>query len=367
MQKRSIFTILLSALLLTAHAQESTRKQRHDSLRRYRNTQDTNYVRKYPDRLIITLYQSYRQYDVRFSQGNIMDTSALSSHRFIADANVSTGLAVDFDKISFSFGIKSAPPTAAAVKKKGNTDYSTFSVSLNAYRFRIETSYRKYQGFYDINSPKYLPDYADSTPYYNPPNMSVRSLRAKTLFIFNKRRFSYNAAYSNTFRQVKSAGSWLMMGNLYSYRFSANNSFFPLQTRYFYDEWGFLDKFYVSGLSFGPGATYNLVIFKRLYLNMTLNLGLDMQRHYLHTNLFNQGLVRWRPGFASDFRAALGFNSRNFFMSGTFKIDYNLYNPQFFVLEPRFFAADFNIGYRFPFKKRNWVKKLQENEWYKLL
>lgn len=363
---RNLFTGLCCLVLSVAVAQ-TPQKLRRDSLRRYRNTQDTNYVRKYPDRLIITLSQSYRQYDVRFSQDNITDTAGISNHQYIADANVTTGLAVDFDKISFSFGIKSAPPTPAAVKKKGNTDYSTFSISFNAYRFRVETSYRKYQGFYDVKSPNYLPGYVDSMPYFNPPAMGVRSLRAKSLFIFNKRRFSYNASFSNTFRQVKSAGSWLAVGNLYSYRFTADNAFFPLQTRYFYDEWGFMDKFYVSGLSIGPGATYNLVLFKRFYVNMTLTTGFDMQRQQFHTNLFDQKLVRWRPGFASDFRAALGFNGRNFFMSATFKIDYNLYNAQFFVLEPRYFATDLNIGYRFPFKQRKWVKKLQENEWYKLL
>jgi len=366
MKTKSVF-LLLILLAFAGHAPaQSSAKHRRDSLRALHNKQDTNYVRKYPDRLIITLYQSTRQYDVRFSQTLLEDTGALSKHQYMADANLVTGAAIDLDKISVSFSLKSRPSTPADVKKKGRTNYGSFSLSFNAYRFRVETSYRKYQGFYDLNSPRYISSFNDTTPYFHSP-MNVLSLRAKTLFIFNKRRFSYNAAYSNTYRQVKSAGSWLGAANVYWYGFSSDTSLFPMASRFYYDRWGYLNRFNMLGISLGPGASYNLVLFKLLYLNLTLTAGLDMQHQAFFTDVYGNTLKRWRPGFASDFRAALGFNSRNFFISLVNRIDYNSYAGPGFVIEPRFISGEFNIGYRFPLKKRKWMIKVQENKWYKKL
>ncbi|TND02869.1 MAG: hypothetical protein FD123_4016 [Bacteroidetes bacterium] len=364
MKSRVLF-IFLVVFSLGLQAQ-SPRKARRDSMIRVHNRQDTNYVRKYLDRLIISLNQSYRHYDVQFSQKVHPDTSGISSHQYIADANVVTGAAIDFDKISFSFSLKSVSPTDAVVQKKGKTSYSSFSLSFNAFRFRVETSYRNYKNFYDLNSARYISPFTDSVPYYQSP-MDVRSLRAKTLFIFNKKRFSYNAAYYNTYRQIKSAGSWLGVANVYGYRFRSDPSFFPPSSRVFYDTWGYMDYFNVFGISVGPGASYNLVLFKVAYLNLTLTTGLDMQHQYYHTRVYDMSRVMWRAGFASDFRAAFGLNFKNFFTSLTLRIDYNSYLAKNFLIEPRYITGDFNIGYRFPFKQRKWVKKLQENEYYKML
>ncbi|MGL4597651.1 MAG: hypothetical protein ACRCYO_08990, partial [Bacteroidia bacterium] len=98
-----LLAVFLFAFSFAVHAQQ-TRKERRDSLLRYRNTTDTNFIRKYPNRLIVTLNQTYRQYDLRFTQNLITDSLGRSAPQFLADANVITGLAFDFDKITFSFG-----------------------------------------------------------------------------------------------------------------------------------------------------------------------------------------------------------------------------------------------------------------------
>ncbi len=358
-----LVAVLLFAFSSAIHAQQ-TRKERRDSLLRYRNTTDTNFIRKYPNRLIVTLNQTYRQYDLRFTQNLITDSLGRSAPQLLADANVITGLAFDFDKITFSFGIRSRPATADDIAQKGKTTYSSFGLSFTAYRFRVESSYRNYRGFYDV---KANPFDTVSNAYYKNPSLNVRSLRVKTLFIFNKRKFSYNAAYYNSQRQIKSRGSWLGVSNIYQYRFSSDTSLLPPISRPFYGQWGTMDVYNVSGFSIGPGASYNLVLFKLLYLNMTLTSGLDVQRMLLQSSSTGKTLIIWKTGYASDFRAALGWNSRNFFSSLTFRVDYNSYRTNGFRLEPRFYSVDFNIGYRFRMKERTWVKKLKENKWYQLL
>ncbi|GAB4147271.1 MAG: hypothetical protein Fur0041_21340 [Bacteroidia bacterium] len=362
-----ILTLFSVFVFVHAHAQDDSGKEklrtRRDSLMTYRNTTDTNYIRKYPNRLIITLYQAYRQYDVRFSQTMATDTLGHSSPQMVADANIVTGLSIDFDKISFSFGLKSKEPTPYDIERKGRTTYKTLGLSFSLYRFRIETSFRRYKGFYDVHTGNYD---TISKVFYQRPDMDVTSYRVKGLFIFNKRKFSYNAAYFNTQRQIKSAASWLAVGNLYSYRVMADSAMLPYAARPYYGMWSDMNEYHVQGIAVGPGFAFNLVLFKKLYWNLTMTSALDVQhRQMVKTDGFEKNV--WKTGAAGDFRTALGINSKNFFMSITYRVDYNTYQMNNFRIEPRYNSFDFNIGYRFPFKERRWVTELKKNKWYQLL
>lgn len=342
-------------------------KAKRDSMRRYRNTVDTNFIRKYPDRFILTLTQSYRQYDIRFTQTLSEDTGIFARPQWIADANASSGIAVDFDKISFSFGYRTVPPTEDVIKKKGLTEYKSFNLSFSLYRFRIETSYRNYHGFYDYNTPHYDTAFSRTGIYTQNPTMNVRSLRAKTIFLFNKRRFSYNSAFYNTARQLKSSHSLLIVNNIYGYRFSADSSLIPKPAQPFYKQFGDLNVFNVVGFSIGPGYSSNLVIWRTLYFNTTFTALFDFQHRYYKTlsNAYEDNY--WHVGFAGDARFALGLNGKRLFYSITFRMDVNSYLGDGIRINPRFKSLDFNLGYRFKYKQREWMKKMKGNRWYQLL
>jgi hypothetical protein len=341
-------------------------KDKRDSLRRYHNTVDTNFIRKFPDRFMVTLSQSYRQYDVRYSQTLTHDPFAFAKTSMIADANLSTGLSVDFDKISFSFGIRSKPPDTATARKHGSTDYTSFSLSFSAWRFRFETSYRRYNGFYDYNTPAYDTNFKHTGVYFQNPDMNVRSVRAKTIFIFNKRKFSYSAAFFNTSRQLKSAGSFLLVSNIYDYQFTAPGSLIPDSAQQFFGQYGDLNYFRVQGISIGPGYSFTLVLWKTLYLNTTLTSGFDFQHRTYDTKSQFYRAKYWDVGAAGDARFALGLNGKRMFASVTFRVDYNSYLTDGFRIEPRFKSLDFNFGYRFRFKERKWVKWMKQNKWYQM-
>lgn len=359
--------ILIPSLLFSQSRSKEERRLHRDSMMRFWNTQDTNYVRKYPDRFILTLSQSYRQYDMRYFQTLAEDTAGFGAPKMIADANASTGIAIDFDKISFSFGIRSVPPSADVAQKRGSTKYTSYGLSFSFYRFRFESSYRSYIGFYDAKTPNYDTSFAHDGIYYQDPSMSVRSMRVKSLFIFNKRKFSYNSAYFNTQRQLKTKGSWLLVSNLYDYRFKADSSLIPPASQPFYGRYADLNLLRIQGISVGPGFSWNLVIFKTLFFNMTLTSGFDFQHRSYDTFSDSYSDKYWKVGAAGDFRAALGLNGKRMFASMTYRQDYNSYLSEGFRLESRYHAIDFNIGYRFHMKERAWVKKIKSNKWYQLI
>jgi hypothetical protein len=341
---------------------------KRDSLRRYHNTVDTNFIRKYPDRFIVTLSQSYRQYDLRFSQTMFSDTLGIGAPKMIADGNAVTGISIDFDKISFCFGIRSVPPSDTVVAQRGKTKYSSYSLSFALYRFRFESSFRKYTGFYDIKTAAYDTNITHNGGiYYQNPSMTVRSLRVKTLFVFNKRKFSYSSAYFNTQRQLKTAGSLLGVSNLYDYNFYSDTSLIPPASRPFYGQYGMMNQYRVQGISIGPGYSFNLVLFKTLYLNLTLTSGFDFQHRNIRTFDNSFSSKHWRVGAAGDFRSALGLNGKRMFLSVTYRIDYNSYINEGMHIEPRYHSVDFNFGYRFKMRRGRLYKKLNENKWYQLI
>lgn len=362
-----LYLFLLLPVFSFAQRSKEERRAHRDSMMTFWNTQDTNYVRKYPDRFIVTLSQSYRQYDVRFFQTYGQDTMGAGAPQMIADANASSGISIDFDKISFSFGIKTYPSTPADIEKKGQTKLTSYSLSFGAYRFRFESSYRNYHGFYDYKTATYDTNYAHTGIYYQNPSMDVRSMRVKTLFIFKKRKFSYNSAYFNTQRQLKTKGSFLLVSNVYDYRFRSDVSLIPDSSRKYFGKYSDLDYFRVQGISIGPGYSWNLVLFKTLYFNMTLTSGFDFQHRSYDTFSDTYSDKFWKVGAAGDARFALGLNGKRMFTSITFRMDYNSYVSQNLRIEPRYKSLDFNFGYRFPFKERNWVKKMKANKWYQML
>jgi hypothetical protein len=369
---RSRFLLLILLLVAaTMNAQRRTKEERkvhRDSMMTFWNTQDTNFVRKYPDRFIFTWSASYREYSLDFAQTLTNDTLNFGHPTMKGSTSTSYGGAIDFDKISFSFGLGAKEISDAEQKQRGKTDYSAYNFSFSAYRFRVESSYRRLHGMYDTKSRNYDTLYFDSTGiYWQNPTMDIRSMRVKTLFIFNKRHFSYNSAYYNTQRQLKSSGSLLLINNIYNYRFKADSFFLSPAARPFFGDWGNLNYFSASGISIGPGFSYNLVIWKTLYANATVMSGFDFQHRNYNANDGTHLADYWHIGYAGDLRLAFGLNGKRMFSSFTFRWDLNNYIGDGFRITPTFFAIDFNIGYRFPFKERKWVKKMKANKWYQML
>ncbi|MSP69196.1 MAG: DUF4421 domain-containing protein [Bacteroidetes bacterium] len=342
-------------------------QSRRDSMRICHNTVDTNYVSKYPDRFIFTLSQSYRNYEIRFTQTLVPDTSNFSAPKWIADANVASSASIDFDKFSISFGLKTLPSADTIVQRKGKTTYQSFSFSFSLYRFRVESSYRNYHGFYDSKSSVYDTSFNTHRIFVQNPSMNMRSLLVKSIFIFNKNKFSYNSSFYNTARQLKSAASFLIVSSIYSYQLGADTSLIPKVSQPFYNKFSDLNFFNANGFSIGPGYAMNLVLWKTLYFNATISTLFDMQQRYYSTFNKNYEQRDWRLGFAGDLRLAVGLNGKRFFYSITSKMDSNSYLGNGFVISPRFISAAVNIGYRFPVKQREWIKKVKANKWYQLI
>jgi hypothetical protein len=323
---------------------------------------DTNYVKYYKDKLIIGLWQSGRKFDILIDQKLVTDKNG-SAINYIANSKQVSGISLDYDILSLGVGYRSLPGGNA---RTGNTRYLDLGLNINTRSLRLENSFRRYEGFYDNNSAAYTQPFTDATPYFQNPSMILSQVKSKLIYTFNKRKFALGAAYANAKRQVRSKGSWLLIGNFYSLRLTSDSSFIPNALKKDYgNTWGNLHQMNVYAYSACFGGTYTLVLWKRFYFNFLASYGLESQFRHYYTNPENT--YYWKIQPAGDWRVSLGYNGKRFFIRTSSQYDYNHYESDAMKFKMQFIAASFDFGYRFNFKAPVAYQKFRETKLYKRL
>lgn len=328
-------------------------------------TWDTMYYKKYPNKLIVSFFQSYRNYEVDISQKLLSDTIGLSDVNYTAESNIISGLEFNYDKINFSFAYKSVPPLNQA--QKGNTKYKNFNLNFGGNKWNIENSYRSYTGFFNKNTALYDTSFKTTGIYTQMPNLSIQTYKTKFLYFTNHNRFSFKSGYACSQRQLKSAFSFVLSANIYYNRLKNDSSFLPLPTRQFYDHYQTVNGLNVIAFSAYGGGSLNIVLWKALFANVTFLIGPEQQwRTY---NYAESNITRKLSyiSFSTDFRASIGANFKRFFVLFTSRVDASFYPSNAVDYETRFISGNFSLGYRFKVKTPKFYSKFQETKWYKKL
>lgn len=324
---------------------------------------DTNYIKNYRDKFIIALWQSERRFDMLINQKMSQDTG--TAINYIANSNHVSGISLDYDIIGLAFGYRSIPGGNA---RTGNTDYLDLGLNINTRRFRLENSFRRYTGFYDNLSTNYIKPFTDTTHYYQNPSLNLRVVKTKLLYSFNNRKFALGAAYANSKRQVKSSGTWLLVGNFYALNLYSDSSIIPPALRPKYGlVWDGLNRMNVYAFSAGAGGSYTIVFWKKFYLNFLATFAIESQNRHFYTSPENVHFKYWKTWFAGDWRSSIGYNGRRFFIRATSIYDLTNYESNDMNFKMKFIAASFDFGYRFNFKAPKPYRKFQETRLYKML
>lgn len=329
---------------------------------------DTNYVTNYPNDFIISLYQSYRFYDLIFTQTFVPDSLGASSFNYIARGNNSSGIGFAWDKIAFALS-SSVEVTEKEKLQKGITKATNLSFTINSKKYRLEAAYRKYTGFYDNYTPRHDSTFTTDSIYHQLSRMNSKAFKLKGFYFFNKKgRFSYGAAFNNSARQLKSAGTFLLATNVYGFSINSDTSILPPNTNLYYPQWEKWNSFKNLGISFNVGYTLNLVILKHLFGNLTGSMGWELQNRKYATSDGSNSVNDWKFGYATgDLRGSIGFNSRRFFFMLTYIGDFSIYNLGKITINSRLHSGAFTIGYRFKMKENKVTSWLRNNKIYKLL
>ena len=128
-------------------------------------------------------------------------------------SNIGLGLSLNNTIINVSYGYGFS---FLRNKKQGKTKAFDFQMHNYSRKFVFDLFVQKYRGFYEESDDKVITLY---------PDLKIEQYGAYGQYIFNNREYSYKAAFNQTERQLKSAGSFLLGGGVYKTKIKSDTSF----------------------------------------------------------------------------------------------------------------------------------------------
>lgn len=325
---------------------------------------DSTYYRKYKDKLIVSVFQSYRKYGIDIEQKLVKDSLGLSKIAYIAEANLIYGIELNYDKFNLSIGFKS-PSTQT--QQKGDTKFRNIALNIGGNRWILETSYRSYTGFYNKNTVNYDTSFTRTGIYDQFPHIKSEAYKTKFLYFTNPGKFSFKSGYSGNYRQLKSAFSFVLSANLYYNRLNSDSSFFPYQVRNYYDTHRSMNGLNVFALAVYGGGSWNLVLWKSFFTNITLVIGPEGQwRNYNYLSPYSNRTLFY-TSISGDLRGSIGLNYTKFFIRLTGTSDFSWYNASQISYLSKYGSVHISLGYRFKVKEPKVYHNFKQSKWYKRL
>ena len=296
--------------------------------RYYRSSYDTNYVVRPVGRLTFKVRVNESGDDLHF-KGTINGLKSRADLHTLHKTTIS--FTASYRGISGSFAINPA-------KMRGSyTDYE-FSFSYYSSRFSVDATYHRSSTLSgDIVNGEYTGHLQS-----NDLNLKVANLAA--YYVFNYRRFSYPAAFTQSYLQRRSAGSWLLG---LSYQGGSIVTRDELKER---STTAPDIQLKIGHLGVGGGYGYNFVLGKRsnwlIHASMTPTLVI-----YNH----NKMTVNGTPKEAEHIRFNMIFNERaaivwnflpRYFASITFNMTNSIFDDNVVVMNQNKWRVRAAVGVR---------------------
>jgi hypothetical protein len=231
--KRILFLILIQTLHLYCSAQS-----------------DSSYIKQFEHKLAVRAYlgQDYLMMTQEFSQS--LDKT------FTPNSSIKIGFGFSLNNtiLDLSYGLN-----LWNEKKKGATRSFDFQIHNYGRKFVFDLFFQRYQGFYNDDS-KNIEIY---------PDLRIRNYGISGLFILNNHKYSYKAAFNQSEKQLKSAGSFLLGIGLYHIKIDSDSSFI-------YKQENDLSCFQL-GINAGYAYTWTLSKYWDISASSTLGLGLGIR------------------------------------------------------------------------------------------
>ncbi len=233
------------------------------------------------------------------------------------------GAAVKIKKVYVSAAVK-LPSDDRFKKIYGNTKSRDIYVNIQGRVLLWTIFYRDYKGFYLADYQKNYPNWnRDSLGYPKSPNLRVIEGGLNLGFNFNK-AFSMNAAFAQTERQKKGAGSFLMAISERYQHIETDSNIVPAKQAAYYPSLNKLvqGNFFSTIVSFGAG--YQFVVGHFHFTPVLLaGTGVQVQSYTQNIDHVNQSKLRFNIPTYANAKAQVGYNGAHFFTNVTYQLEFN--------------------------------------------
>lgn len=268
---------------------------------------DTNYIESYYNDLIIRLYSGEKTHSL-----DLNDLNSPYHLKYLPNGYFNLGAGVNFRSFGLSLATK-IPIFQNSEFKHGETRQFGIQSYIYSSKFTIDllTSFAK--GYYLVNSATHFNSYSIDKEYQR-PDISSASIGISVNYIFNNSHFSYRAAFSDTERQKKSAGSLIAGGSIVSYRTKADSSLVPreINANYFLKSRDIL-KSGVLAFNANMGYAYSLLFLKNGIVTISYILGSGIQDNSFDREMDSE-INRWRFSMNHSGRIGIGYRFNRYYL-----------------------------------------------------
>lgn len=231
------------------------------------------------------------------------------------------------------------------------TNYNSFSVSYTGRWLFLEGYYQKYNKLYFSSGSgnRYKIDasnFRDDLRFFN--------LGLNNFFVFKPKKYSYNAAFSQTSIQLKSSGSFMLM-NYYNYNQAISDTgLIPSASREFYPTLSDLKLNRQITYALAPGYAYTFAKNKfYLAFAMFIGPGMQLQRYTTLTDKkFDSAISLFQR-----YKVSMGYNSEYFFTGFYLNAEMMKSNLKDISTKQNLFNYGYYLGVRLIKNKKESKKK----------
>jgi hypothetical protein len=322
---------------------------------------DTAYIEDYTKDLTTRLYAS-----VKYSSFTMRDNHLKENLDYRPNNKLLLGLGFNHGIIGINAGFN-FPFVNHDNDKYGTTKYLDLTTRILGRQFTIDFYLQKFQGFYLANSTEMISGWTAEDSYYKRQDIRTNNIGINLQYFLNGNKFSYKASFTQNELQKKSAGSFILGGEIYSEKTRGDSSLIPGNIKY-PSFFGGMQFHRIDILSFGPVAGYahTFVYKSRWFFSASLDgsiaLGYDKLFSDVSTMEKKSG---WTWNFDATLRLGLGYNSRTIYV-GISYVNLTLFNQTAYEHGQLTFNTGnfrFNIIKRFHLKKP--VRILNPDMWGK--
>lgn len=316
-----IFTsIVFSASFAMAQDEDSVRSE---------------YVKEFPDEFNVKLLASNRLLIL-----NLVDKNGGSRKiNYAPNDRGYIGIGTYIFDVGLELAFKMPLAFGRSKSRYGDTDFIDFQGSLYGKKWSADATFQKYDGFYVSNAPDIYLDFDVEKNYPQRSDLSVMNISINGIHIFNHEKFSFRSGFIQADKQVKSAGSPIMILSATRYSVSADSLLLPFSP----SDKNFMDGRFVS-LSLLAGYAYDFVL-DNFFIKLNANGGAGVQHQKFDMGTGDK--ERWDLTPKLNFRAALGYDNERFFAGASFMMQRTSINFDGIRINNTTGNYKIFVGYRF--------------------
>lgn len=242
-------------------------------------------------------------------------------------------------------------------KKKGKKKGTEFDLSLYSSKFGIDIFYHRTGNDYKMDKlsgfPENIPlNYSQD---FNGLKMDMKGLNL--YYIFNNRRFSYPAAFSQTTNQRRNAGSLIAGFSVSTHNLHFDYTQLPRMIQETMNPGMKVKHIKYTNISLNFGYAYNWVFARNCLACLSLNPAIAYKTS--HIQKVSDEADDWYKNFNIDFilRAGVVYNNSKYFVGASFVGRTYDYYRNNFSLNNGFGTLQVYTGFNFHLKKEYRKKK----------